>query len=210
MATKLTVNPTRMELRRLKNRRKTAERGHKLLKDKSDEMIRQFMALARENKRLRQIVESDLAKALKSFMLAKAVSDDAVIQEAVAMPTKPPELTVSSRNVMSVILPTFELKDVIDTELPYSYITTTAELDGAVAKIKELLNSLIELAETEKTCDMLAFEIEKNRRRVNALEYVMIPQTIAAIKEISMKLDENERGNIVRLMKVKAMLADKK
>lgn len=209
MATKLKVNPTRMELRRLKNRRKTAERGHKLLKDKSDEMIRQFMVLARDNKKLRLAVESDLATALKSFMLAKAICDDSVIQEAVAMPTKSPELEVSSRNVMSVNLPTFRIKSVADTELPYSYITTTAELDSSIAKIKELLGGLVRLAETEKACDMLAFEIEKNRRRVNALEYVMIPQTIEAIKDITMKLDENERGNIVRLMKVKEMIAEK-
>lgn len=210
MATKLKVNPTRMELRRLKTRKKTAVRGHKLLKDKSDEMIRQFMVLARENKRLRLAVESDLANSLKSFMLAKAISDDAVIQEAVAMPTAPPEIEVSTRNVMSVNIPTFKIKSELDNKLPYSYISTTAELDTSVSKIKELVHSLIKLAETEKACDMLAFEIEKNRRRVNALEYVMIPQTTEAIKDITMKLDENERGNIVRLMKVKTLIANKK
>lgn len=211
MPSKLKVNPTRMELRRLKGRKKTAERGHKLLKDKSDEMVRQFMGYARENKRLREEVESDLAVALSSFMLAKAVSDDAIIQEAVAMPPFSMSLEIGIKNIMSVQVPSITIKqEDVSEKYPYSFATTTSELDGALLLMNELTVKLIRLAEVEKTCNMLAYEIERNRRRVNALEYVMIPQTNEAIAEISMKLDENERGNIVRLMKVKTMIEERK
>ena len=207
MATKLKVNPTRMELRRLKDRKKTAVRGHKLLKDKSDEMIRQFMGYARENRKLREEVESELAGALQGFMLAKAISEESVIQEALAMPATSMELELSTKNVLSTIVPLITIKSSDNVELyPYSFATVTSELDSSIVVISKLSEKLIKLAEVEKTCNMLAYEIEKNRRRVNALEYVMIPQTQEAIKDITMKLDENERGNIVRLMKVKTMI----
>ena len=194
---KLNVNPTRMELRRLKTRLKTATRGHKLLKDKSDEMIRRFMLYVRENKRLREEVEGELQNALKDFMLARAVSSDAVIEEAIALPGTKIKLDVSSQNVMSVEVPVFN---------PYSCASVTGELDSAVASLSTLLPKLLKLAEVEKNCNMLADEIERNRRRVNALEYVMIPQFEETIKYITMKLDENERGATTRLMKVKSML----
>lgn len=204
----INVNPTRMELRRLKDKQKTAVRGHKLLKDKSDEMVRQFMIYARENKRLRQELESELADCLKSFMLAKAVSEDVDIEEAITMPLNSVELKLSSKNVMNVNVPVINVgENSVGDIYPYSFLTTTAELDESVANLSALVNRLIKLAEVEKACDMLAREIERNRRRVNALEYVMIPENAAAIKEITMKLDENERGNIVRLMKVKEILA---
>lgn len=210
MAERLKVNPTRMELRRLKDRLKTAVRGHKLLKDKSDEMIRRFMEYAKQNKALREEVEEELADALRSFVLAKAVSDEYAIQEAVVMPSSQITLTASTDNVMSVIVPKFELhKTQGEDKYPYSYGSITAELDGSIAILTELMQKLIKLAEIEKTCNMLADEIEKNRRRVNALEYVMIPQTEETIRYITMKLDENERGNTVRLMKIKSILADK-
>lgn len=210
MAERLKVNPTRMELRRLKDRLKTAVRGHKLLKDKSDEMIRRFMEYAKQNKALREEVEKELADALRSFVLAKAVSDEYAIQEAVVMPSSQITLTASTDNVMSVIVPKFELhKTQGEDKYPYSYGSVTAELDGSIAILTELMQKLIKLAEIEKTCNMLADEIEKNRRRVNALEYVMIPQTEETIRYITMKLDENERGNTVRLMKIKSILADK-
>ena len=210
MAERLKVNPTRMELRRLKDRLKTAVRGHKLLKDKSDEMIRRFMEYAKQNKALREEVEKELADALRSFVLAKAVSDEYAIQEAVVMPSSQITLTASTDNVMSVIVPKFELhKTQGEDKYPYSYGSVTAELDGSIAILTELMQKLITLAEIEKTCNMLADEIEKNRRRVNALEYVMIPQTEETIRYITMKLDENERGNTVRLMKIKSILADK-
>ena len=207
---KLNVNPTRMELRRLKTRLKTATRGHKLLKDKSDEMVRRFMLYVRENKRLREEVEGELQAALNAFMLARAVSSDAVIEEAVAMPGTEVHIKASSQNIMSVDVPVFEIVEGEQKELyPYSFAGVTAELDSSIAALSKLMPKLLKLAEVEKTCNMLADEIEKNRRRVNALEYVMIPQLEETIKYITMKLDENERGATTRLMKVKSMLEQK-
>lgn len=210
MAERLKVNPTRMELRRLKNRLKTAERGHKLLKDKSDEMIRRFMEYVRENKRLREEIEDELSSAMNAFLIAKAVTDETLIKEAVMMPASSLELDVSTGNVMSVAVPKIELKTSGEEDkYAYSFISVTSELDESIATLTKLSKKLIKLAEIEKTCNMLADEIEKNRRRVNALEYVMIPETVETIKFITMKLDENERGNIVRLMKVKSMMESK-
>ena len=210
MASKLKVNPTRMELRRLKDRKKTAVRGHKLLKDKSDEMIRQFIGYAKENMRLRLEVEQELSNALAGFMLAKSVSTDSVIWEALSMPAISMELGLSTKNIMSVNVPSIEIKKSESTSLyPYSFASVTSELDKSISTISALAEKLIKLAEVEKTCNMLASEIEKNGRRVNALEYIMIPQTEEAIHDITMKLDENERGNIVRLMKVKTILANR-
>ena len=210
MASKLKVNPTRMELRSLKDRKKTAVRGHKLLKDKSDEMIRQFIGYAKENMRLRLEVEQELSNALAGFMLAKSVSTDSVIWEALSMPAISMELGLSTKNIMSVNVPSIEIKKSESTSLyPYSFASVTSELDKSISTISALAEKLIKLAEVEKTCNMLASEIEKNRRRVNALEYIMIPQTEEAIHDITMKLDENERGNIVRLMKVKTILANR-
>ena len=196
-----------MELRKLKLRLKTAVRGHKLLKDKSDEMIRQFMDYVRENKRLREQVEKELSHALRAFMLARAVSDDAIIEEAVAMPATSVDITTSTKNVMSCIVPKLSYTMNEGGDLyPYSFASVTSELDSSIALLSGQLDDIIKLVEVEKTCNMLASEIEKNRRRVNALEYVMIPQMQETIKYITMKLDENERGNIVRLMKVKALI----
>ena len=207
---KLNVNPTRMELRRLKARLKTATRGHKLLKDKSDEMIRQFMLLIRENKRLREEVESELSVALKEFMLARAVTGDTVIEEALAMPSVKVELNTSEKNVMSVKVPCLGVVEREKGDLyPYSFATVTAELDSSIASLSTLLGKMLKLAEVEKSCNMLADEIEKNRRRVNALEYVMIPQLEETIKYITMKLDENERSSTIRLMKVKSMIENR-
>lgn len=207
---KLNVNPTRMELRRLKARLKTATRGHKLLKDKSDEMIRQFMLLIRENKRLREEVERELSVALKEFMLARAVTGDTVIEEALAMPSVKAELNTSEKNVMSVKVPCLGVVEREKGDLyPYSFATVTAELDSSIASLSTLLGKMLKLAEVEKSCNMLADEIEKNRRRVNALEYVMIPQLEETIKYITMKLDENERSSTIRLMKVKSMIENR-
>ena len=207
MAEKLRVNPTRMELKRLKERLKMASRGHKLLKDKSDEMIRRFVGYAKEDKRLREDIEVDLANALTKFLLAKSVSDEAAIQEEVAMPGTQVSLKLDTQNVMAVQVPKITIEERDSTEkYPYSFASVTAELDSSIATISELLVKMVELAEVEKTCNMLAIEIEKNRRRVNALEYVMIPQTEEAIGDITMKLDEAERSNTVRLMKVKTII----
>lgn len=207
---KMNVNPTRMELRRLKTRLKTATRGHKLLKDKSDEMIRQFMVYVRENKRLREEIEAELSSALKGFTLARAVSSNAVIEEAVMMPATKVEISLSSDNVMSVEVPSISVVEHEGQDkYPYSFDTVTSELDASIGTLSTLLVKLVKLAEVEKTCNMLADEIEKNRRRVNALEYVMIPQIEETIKYINMKLDENERASTIRLMKVKSMIEQK-
>lgn len=207
---KMNVNPTRMELRRLKTRLKTATRGHKLLKDKSDEMIRQFMVYVRENKRLREEIEAELSSALKGFTLARVVSSNAVIEEAVMMPATKAEISLSSDNVMSVEVPSISVVEHEGQDkYPYSFDTVTSELDASIGTLSTLLVKLVKLAEVEKTCNMLADEIEKNRRRVNALEYVMIPQIEETIKYINMKLDENERASTIRLMKVKSMIEQK-
>ena len=205
------VNPTRMELTRLKGRLKTATRGHKLLKDKSDEMIRQFMLLIKRNLALRVEVERELGEVLSDFMFAKAVSSPTDIEEAIAVPGKRVKVKSGSKNVMSVEVPAFVVdRSEKGEEYPYSFASVTGELDRCVGRMGDLLPRLVELAEVEKSCNMLADEIEKNRRRVNALEFVMIPDFQETIKYITMKLDEAERANTIRLMKVKSMIQERK
>ncbi len=208
---RMNVNPTRMELRRLKTRLKTATRGHKLLKDKSDETIRRFMLYVKENKALRKEIEEEVSRALRLFMLASAVTTEQVMEEAVAMPGYSVKIETGKNNVMGVDVPTLKVTESEQKELyPYSFASVSAELDGSISNLSKLMPKLIRLAEVEKTCNMLADEIEKNRRRVNALEYVMIPQITETIKYITMKLDENERAGTIRLMKVKSMLENQK
>lgn len=202
----LQVKPTRMELTNLKKRRAVAVRGHKLMKDKRDEMVRRFIVFVRRNRELREEVEKRMAKAMQSFVLARASSSDLAVEEALCYPARPASISVSVANVLSVKVPKLELVTSEGFNYPYGFATTTAELDTAVQYFSELLPLLVELAEVEKTCNRLADEIEKTRRRVNALEYVMIPQFNEAIRQIKMKLDENERGNLIRLMKTKEML----
>ena len=211
MAATLRVNPTRMELTRIKRRLVTARRGHKLLKDKRDEMVRQFIGLIRENARLREEVEGELSEALRNFALARAVMDDQALEEAVLYPARQARIKVSTRNILSVHVPvlTVDEESLKETSLSYGFAQTSAQLDDAIAVLAALLPKLLKLAETEKTCDLLADEIEKTRRRVNALEYVMIPQFEETIRFITMKLDENERGSLARLMKVKSMIAER-
>ena len=205
------VTPTRMELTRLKKRLSTAARGHKLLKDKRDEMVRQFVALARANKELRERVEKELTAALYDFMLARGVMSSENMEQALMYPAREVELALGFQIVMSVEVPKIEVKNIQEAEggIPYGYAFTSAELDGAISTMAEVLPSLMELAQAEKTCSMLANEIEKTRRRVNALEYVLIPQMQESIRYIKMKLDENERGNLTRLMKTKDMIAQR-
>lgn len=208
---RMNVNPTRMELRRLKTRLKTATRGHKLLKDKSDETIRRFMLYVKENKALRKDIEEEVSRAMRLFMLASAVTTEQVMEEAVAMPGYSVKIETGKNNVMGVDVPTLKVTESEQKELyPYSFASVSAELDGSISNLSKLMPKLIRLAEVEKTCNMLADEIEKNRRRVNALEYVMIPQITETIKYITMKLDENERAGTIRLMKVKSMLENQK
>ena len=209
MAAALRVNPTRMELTRIKRRLVTARRGHKLLKDKRDEMVRQFIGLVKENARLRREVEKELSFALQNFALARAVMDDQALEEAVLYPARQTRVEVGQRNILSVHVPVLSADEnsLKDATLSYGFAETSAQLDGAIQVLADQLPKLLQLAQTEKACDLLADEIEKTRRRVNALEYVMIPQFEETIRFITMKLDENERGNLTRLMKVKSMIA---
>lgn len=206
---KLNVNPTRMELTRLKKRYKTAVRGHKLLKDKQDELMKKFIDLAKQNDELRRNVEDKLSSSLQEFMMAKAVMGTEMLEAAIAMPSEKISLDITTRNVMSVNVPVMQFIREGRGEgsiYPYGYAQTAAELDGAIKKLYDCLDDLLKLAEVEKACQLMADEIEKTRRRVNALEYVMIPQLDETIKYIVMKLEENERGTITRLMKVKTMM----
>ena len=205
----ITYKPTRMEMSRLKKRLVTAARGHKLMKDKRDETVRRFITFVRRNKELRERVEALMGEAMRSFVVAKATMPGAAIEEALLVPAASAKVEVSSGKVLSTEVPVLTYVPSPSTELPYGVFGTSSELDSAVKKFSELMPLLIELAEVEKTCNLLADEIEKTRRRVNALEYVMIPQLEAAIHSISMKLDENERGNLTRLMKTKDMLKAK-
>jgi V/A-type H+-transporting ATPase subunit D len=205
---KLNVNPTRMELTILKQRLSTATRGHKLLKDKQDELMRQFITLIRKNNVLRSVVEEKLTSAMQSFVMAKALLNENFIEELVAIPPRSVELEMYQKNIMSVSVPVmnFGYDESQDTnELKYGYLNSNSELDTSIEEMSAVMTELLELSEIEKTCQLMADEIEKTRRRVNALEYMTIPQLEETIYFIQMKLDENERANITRLMKVKDM-----
>lgn len=203
------VNPTRMELSRLKKKLNTATRGHKLLKDKRDELMRRFLEMVRENRALRMEVEEKIRRANADFVLAKASMSDETLKTALLAPKQEVYVSTSYRNVMSVDIPVFETR----TRTPdpndiysYGFAFTSADLDDAVKSLADLLPDLIRLAEIEKSCQLMADEIEKTRRRVNALEHVMIPETQEQIRYITRKLDENERSTQTRLMKVKDMM----
>ncbi len=201
------VNPTRMELTRLKRRLKTAVRGHKLLKDKRDEMVRQFIIFIKRNHQIRKEVEAALVAAMGRFAVASANMGPDTMAEALFYPSREAVFEVGRRNVMSVDVPQIKYTGGEEkADLPYGFVFTSSELDGAVLDLAEVLPKLIELAEVEKICNLLADEIEKTRRRVNALEYVMIPETQECIKYITMKLEENDRASLVRLMKAKEIL----
>ncbi|MGN0726698.1 MAG: V-type ATP synthase subunit D [Anaerovoracaceae bacterium] len=206
---RLNVNPTRMMLTTLKKKLATATRGHKLMKDKRDELMKGFLELARENKELRGRVEAALAEVYESFSVASAVMSHEVLEEALMFPKQGVELSVSGKNVMSVDVPVFDFKTTADDQtdiFPYGYAGTSGELDSAIRSMAEVFPIMLELAAKEKEAAMLAAELERTRRRVNALEYVKIPQLQMTIRYIVMKLDENERGNQTRLMKVKDMI----
>lgn len=206
---RLNVNPTRMMLTTLKKRLVTATRGHKLMKDKRDELMKGFLELARENKELRDRVEAALADVYESFSVASAVMSKEVLEEALMFPKQGVELSVAGKNVMSVDVPVFDFKTTAEDQtdiFPYGYANTSGELDSAIRDMAEVFPIMLELAAKEKEAAMLAAELERTRRRVNALEYVKIPQLQMTIRYILMKLDENERGNQTRLMKVKDMI----
>jgi len=205
----LRVNPTRMELKKVQARYNTARRGHKLLKDKRDELMKKFLEVVRADKELRERLEVSLAAVHGSFSIASAVSSPLMLKEALMLSKKESELDVDFRNVMSVSVPVFRLD--IRTEggtdsYNYGMAFTSGELDSSLRELNEILADLVKLAELEKTAQMLAEEIERTRRRVNALEYIMMPRYLETMKSIKMKLEENERGNTTRLMKVKDMM----
>lgn len=202
---RLNVNPTRMELKKLKARLDTAKRGHKLLKDKSDEMIRRFSVIIRENKLLRGEVEKELGETLKQFSVARSLTPAYQAETAFAMPSVAVSAECGTGSVMGVVVPALSVSSTKRADgLPYAFSEMTGEADYSVERASALIPKMLKLAETEKTVRMLAAEIERNKRRVNALEYVMIPQLEETIKYIKSKLDENERAAVIRLMKVKS------
>lgn len=204
-----------MELSKLKKRITVARRGHKLLKDKQDELVKKFIDMVKENKRLREELEKELSEAFGNFVMARAMMSDQVLEESLMYPVGKVDIEVTRKNVMSVRIPSINV--VTDGEddnrdnnpIAYGFAETSGELDNSIAILSNMLPRLLKLAELEKGCRLMAIEIEKTRRRVNALEYVMIPSMSEKIKYITMKLDENERGTVTRLMKVKDMMMEK-
>lgn len=208
----MNVNPTRMQLSKLKKQLTTAMRGHKMLKDKRDELMRQFLDLVRETRDLRDKVETALEKCNAHFVNAGAVMSKEALDASLLSPKQQVSLEVTSKNVMSVEIPQFETSARTSDKgdiFPYGFAFTSFELDDAVTSLDKILPDMIKLAQYEKSCELMSAEIEKTRRRVNSLEHVMIPRYQETIKYISMKLEENDRSSRTRLMKVKDMLLDK-
>lgn len=213
----LNVNPTRMELSNLKKRLSTASRGHKLLKDKQDELVRRFIIQIRKNEKLRKEVEGELISSFKDFTMASSLSMPNFLELALSLPKQKVYLDLEVENIMSVSIPHMEFRkeNVVDLEdghksssiYPYGFSHTNSELDEAVNRLDDILDKLLELAQVEKTCQLMADEIEITRRRVNALEYRTIPDLEETIKFIRMRLEENERETITRLMKTKDLIA---
>lgn len=204
------VNPTRMELTKQKKKLMSARRGHKLLKDKRDELVRQFLELIRENMELRQKVEKGIKNSNKEFAIARAGMSEQVLNTALIGSKKTLNVEVDIKNIMSVDIPEFKTRDDISGSdiYSYGYAFTAGDLDDAVYSLSMVFEDMLKLAQVEKTCQLLASEIEKTRRRVNALEHVIIPEAMENIKYITMKLDENERSTQIRLMKVKDMMIE--
>ena len=207
----LNVNPTRMEQTRLKKRLATSIRGHKLLKDKRDDLMKKFLDLIRRNKELREEIEQEISDIYGGFVAASAIMSPQMLEEALMLPKQSIDLEVGEHNIMSVTVPSFEFTATENSDsdiYSYGFVSTSGELDDSVAAVKKILPKLLELAQIEKSAQMIAEEIERTRRRVNALEYVQIPDLEETIKYIKMKLDENERSTQIRLMKVKDMMLE--
>ena len=206
MAVMSDVKPTRMELKKTKARLKTAVRGHKLLKDKRDELMRQFFQIVRENKALRQKVEKGLEEAMASMSRASRLMSPEILEQSLLCPKQGVEVDIRLRNIMSVNIPEYAFRtrtDAAEDIYPYGYAMTSGELDESLDQLSLVFQDMLELARAEKSMQLMAAEIEHTRRRVNALEYVMIPQMQDTIRFITMKLEENERSTTTRLMKVK-------
>ena len=203
---RLNVKPTRMELSRLKKRLKTSTRGHKLLKDKQDELMRRFIDLIKQNNQLRQSIEERLTQAMQAFVLAKSTLPESFIEESFALPTRSVDLHIEQENIMSVNVPRLHVQlPEKASQFQYGFLNSNSDMDSAIATFQTISQDLLDLTEIEKTCQLLADEIEKTRRRVNALEHLIIPQLQETISYIQMKLEENERSNIIRMMKVKEL-----
>ena len=205
------INPTRMELTRLKKKLGMAVKGHRLLKDKRDELMREFLDLVKVNMELREKVEQGIKNANRNFVLAKAGMSDEELRTALMTPKQEISLITNKKNVMSVDIPVYDFKTRSADEndiYSYGFAFTSGDLDYAVDSLQEVFKDMLKLAEVEKSCQLMAAEIEKTRRRVNALEHVIIPETKEGIRYITMKLDENERSTQVRLMKVKNMMLE--
>jgi len=203
----INIIPTRMELTRLKKKLVTAQRGHKLLKDKRDELMKSFLETVRDLRALRSEVEEELMTVHRSFTVASALMSSEAMEQALLFPKQSVELTTTTKNVMSVSVPVYEIHTTAGADIyPYGFAATSGELDTAVDALGNVMPKLLRLAEIEKSAQLMAEEIEKTRRRVNALEYVVIPQTREAIRYITMKLGEQERATVVRLMAVKDMI----
>ncbi|MBR1731326.1 MAG: V-type ATP synthase subunit D [Ruminococcus sp.] len=208
----MNVNPTRMQLTKLKKQLTTAVRGHKMLKDKRDELMRQFLDLVRETRDLRDKVETDINECNAHFVNASAVMSKEALDASLLSPKQQVNIETNVKNVMSVEIPEFSASSRTSDDgdvFPYGFAFTSFELDDAIVSLNNVLPDLIKLAEMEKSCELMSAEIEKTRRRVNSLEHVMIPRYQDTIKYISMKLEENDRSSRTRLMKVKDMLLDK-
>ena len=206
-----TITPTRMMLKQLKGRLKTARRGHKLMKDKRDELMRRFMDIVKLNKQLRERVETGLTASFASSQVASAIMSPEVLEQALLYPRQSVELGIEFKNIMSVNVPeySFHTKNNDPSEIyPYGFAQTSGELDDALEQMAKVFEDMLELAQVEKTMQLLAEEIERTRRRVNALEYVMIPELEENIRYITMKLEENENSTKVRLLKVKEMVLE--
>ena len=213
----LKVNPTRMEMSELKKKLQTAKKGHKLLKDKQDELVRRFIEIVRQNEELRREVEEELTQSFKDFTMASALAIPDFLELALAMPKQKVYVNIDVENVMSVAIPQMEFvkENAVEIEegkqsssiYPYGFTHTNSELDEAIMRLDKILDKLLKLAEIEKTSQLMADEIEVTRRRVNALEYRTIPDLEDTIKSIRMKLEESERETITRLMKTKELIA---
>lgn len=202
---RLNVNPNRMELSRLKKRLVVAKRGHKLLKDKQDALIKAFLERAREGKVLREELEGELAECYKSFLLARAQTLPAMLEQALMISGAKCNLQVDRQNVMSVLVPVYTVEQG-GSPVNYGLATSLGSLDVALERFAALIPRLIALAAKEKAINLMAVEIEKTRRRVNALEHVLIPSFVETIRYITMKLDEQERSTLSRLMKIKEIV----
>ncbi len=204
---RLATNPTRMELLRLRKRFRLARRGHKLLKDKQDELMKRFMGLVYQIKDLRLSVEEEMERAWRRFLVARSMGGSQVVENAVSAPTRKTSVEVGREQVMNLVVPVFRLK----TEgklASYGLAATPAELDTSLVAMEKVLGRMVELASKEKALELIGDEIERTRRRVNALEYILIPNIEETIRYISMKLSEMERGNITRLMRIKEIIRE--